>query len=147
MVITVTNSKNSNLWLSFWKGDSVTPEREASSAFSFPLHFQRTDIRYSQCTVTATEAMALPALLFAMHRYKPSWSLLIFFNESSELELRFSFSSSAFNQVIVGGGIPFPWQESVTLPVSFTVWSREIAAIVGETAREGNAKMTIEKAT
>ena len=56
--------------------------------------------------MTLTEAIALPGPLIAVHRYKPSWFLFIFFNERTVLELRVFSSLLAFDHVIEGGGVP-----------------------------------------
>ena len=78
--------------------------------------------------------MDFPALLSAVHQYRPSCALLMFLSGSRDPRWTLLSWSPDFNHVTLGGGLPVALQESIISLLSFSVVLPEIAKMLGRTS-------------
>ena len=88
--------------------------------------------------MTLTEAVTLPSPFSAMHQYKPSSSLLTFFNFRGDDGGKFLVSLPDFVHVTLGVGMPVALQLIVTFfpSINVTVWFFGMSTIPGRSAKE-----------
>ena len=88
--------------------------------------------------MTLTEAVTLPSPFSATHQYKPSSSLLIFFNIRGDAGGKFLASLPDLVHVTLGIGMPVVLQLIFTssLSINVTVWFFGMPTIPGRSARK-----------
>lgn len=99
---------------------------------------------YLHWTMILTEAVTLPSPFSATHQYKPSSSLLIFFNFRGDNGGKFLALLPDLVHVTLGIGMPVVLQLILTFSpsIDFTVWFSGMSTIPG---RSSKRKITIIK--